>query len=76
MLGLYILLFFTKISLSNYESGRKIQQHWNESAVENSYKYIEEYFNDSKKIELHTKEQVKELVQTLTNKKVIVNIKE
>ena len=62
--------------LSNYESGRKIQQHWNESAVENSYKYIEEYFNDSKKIELHTKEQVKELVQTLTNKKVIVNIKE
>ena len=62
--------------LSNYESGRKIQQHWNESAVENSYKYIEEYFNDSKKIELHAKEQVKELVQTLTNKKVIVNIKE
>ena len=57
--------------LSNYESGRKIQQHWNESAVENSYKYIEEYFNDSKKIELYTKEQVKELVQTLTNKKEI-----
>lgn len=62
--------------LSNYESGRKVQQYWNESAIENSYKYIEEYFNDSKKIELYTKEQVKELVRTLTNKKVTVNIKE
>lgn len=62
--------------LSNYESGRKVQQYWNESAIENSYKYIEEYFNDSKKIELYTKEQVKELVQTLTNKKVTVNIEE
>ena len=62
--------------LSNYESGRKVQQYWNESAVENSYKYIEEYFNDSKKIDAYTKEQIKELVQTLTNKKVTVNIKE
>lgn len=62
--------------LSNYNEGRKIQQYWNESAIENSYKYIEEYFNDSKKVDIYTKEQIKELVQTLTNKKIIVNIKE
>lgn len=62
--------------LSNYNEGRKIQQYWVESAIDNSYKYIEEYFNDSKKVDTYTKEQIKELVQTLTNKKVIINIKE
>jgi hypothetical protein len=61
--------------LSNYEQGRKVQQYWTESAIDNSYKHIEEYFDDSCKVEAYTKEQVKELVQTLTNKNVVVNIK-
>ena len=33
--------------LSNYEQGRKVQQYWTESAIDNSYKHIDEYFVDS-----------------------------
>lgn len=61
--------------LSNYEVGRKVQQYWNDSAVEKSYNYIEEYFNDSCKVQAYTKEQIKNLVQTLTNKNVEIIIK-
>lgn len=66
----------SKNLLANYKSGEKIMDYWNQSLVEKSYEYIEENYNDSVKIRAYATKEVKDLVNTITDKKVEVIFKE
>ena len=65
----------SKNLLANYKSGEKIMDYWNQSLIEKSYEYIEENYNDSVKIRAYATKEVKNLVNTITDKKVEVIFK-
>jgi hypothetical protein len=66
----------SKNLLANYKSGEKIMDYWNQSLIEKSYEYIEENYNDSIKIRAYATREIKDLVNTITDKKVEVIFKE
>jgi hypothetical protein len=65
----------SKNILANYKMGEKLMDYWNQSLIEKSYKYIEENFNDSVKIQSYAIKEVKDLVKTITDKNVEVIFK-
>lgn len=65
----------SKNILANYKMGEKLMDYWNQSLIEKSYRYIEENFNDSIKIQSYAIKEVKDLVKTITDKNVEVIFK-
>lgn len=61
--------------LTGYQSGEKVMDYWNQSLLDKSYKYIEETYDDNMNVRNDTIREVKNLVQTLTNKKVEIIFK-
>lgn len=64
----------SKNILANYETGEKVMDYWNLSLIDKSYNIIEECHPESK-LQGYAKQQVKDLVEALTDKKVIINFK-
>ena len=60
---------------TGHKTGEKVMNYWNLSLIDKSYEYIEDYYNDSAKVQSYAERQVKDLVNTITNKKVEVNFR-
>lgn len=65
----------SKNILVNYETGEKVMDYWNQSLLDKSYGYIEDNFNNSCKIQAYATREVKNLVNTITDKNVVVIFK-
>ena len=62
--------------LSQFEVGRKVQHHWNDTCVKRAYEEIKDYYKDDMdRIDAYTVKAVKDLAKTFTSKNVNVKVK-